>query len=75
LRLKHPRRRRCRRTALIARGWLCCCCTTAAQAIDLQQNLLLTFNNLIQLILAFLNLTAERINIVLVIRKLLLELG
>jgi hypothetical protein len=59
LRLKHRcGAGRCRRTALIARCWLCCC-TTAAQAIDLQQDLLLTFNNLIQLILAFLNLTAE----------------
>jgi hypothetical protein len=52
-----------------------CCCTTAAQAIYLQQDLLLTFHNLIKLILAFLNLAAERVNIVLVIGKLLLELG
>jgi hypothetical protein len=76
LRQKHRRWRwrRRRRTALIACGWLRCC-TTAAQAIYLQQDLLLTFHNLIKLILAFLNLAAERVNIVLVIGKLLLELG
>ena len=48
---------------------------TAAEAIHLQQDLLLTFHNLVKLILAFLNLTTERVNIVLVVGKLLLELG
>ena len=48
---------------------------TAAQTVDLQQDLLLAFNNLIQLILAFLNLAAQGINIGLIIGELLLELG
>jgi hypothetical protein len=37
--------------------------------------LLLAFDNLIELILAFLNLAAQGINIILVIGELLLKLG
>ncbi len=48
---------------------------TAAQTIYLQQNLFLALNDLIQLVLVLLDLPAERINVSLVIRELLLELG
>ena len=51
------------------------CCPTAAEAVDLQQDLLLPLHDLIQLILIFLNLTTQGINIGLIIRELLLELG
>ena len=52
-----------------------CCAAPARQPVNLQQNLLLTLNDLIQLILVLLDLTTERINVSLVIRELLLELG
>ncbi len=45
-----------------------------AEAIHLLIDLLLAFNHLIQLILTFLDLPTERINVALVIRELLLEL-
>jgi hypothetical protein len=51
------------------------CRTAVAQTTDLLLNLLLTFNNLIKLILTFLNLSTQGVNIRLVISELLLELS
>jgi hypothetical protein len=51
------------------------CCAAVAQTTDLLLNLLLTFNNLIKLILTFLNLSTQGVNIRLVISELLLELS